>query len=111
MRYMSANSVMKKEKKKEMKEFKDLEFAKTDMGNVVAGLMFENNYGISVVMGPYTKGGLEGKFEIAVLKMPPGKEFSVITYDTPIADDVVGHLTQEQVSEYIAKIEQLPILE
>jgi hypothetical protein len=43
--------------------------------------------------------------------MPPGKEFSVIAYDTPIADDVIGHLTQEQVSEYIAKIEQLPILE
>ena len=108
---MSANNVMKKENKKEMKEFKDLEFTKTDMGNVQASLMVENNYGISVIMGPYTKGGLEGKFEIAILKMPPGKDFSVIAYDTPLADDVIGYLTKEQVSEYIAKIEELPILE
>jgi hypothetical protein len=94
-----------------MKEFKDLEFTKTDYGGIQAFLMFDNNYGISVIMGPYTKGGMSGKYEIAILKTPPGEKFSVITYDTPLANDVVGHLTKEEVSEYIANIQELPKIE
>ena len=94
-----------------MKEFKDLDFAKTNIGNIAASLMFENNYGISVLMGPYTLGGLLGKYEISILKMPPGKEFSVVTYDTPLANDVIGHLSKDEVDEYIAKIQELPTIE
>ena len=94
-----------------MKEFKDLEFAKTNIGNIAAAMMFDNNYGISVIMGPYTLGGLLGKYEIAILKMPPGKEFSVVTYDTPLANDIIGHLSKDQVDEYIAKIQELPKIE
>lgn len=108
---MSANNVMKNVKKKEMKEFKDLEFTRTDYGGIEAFLVFDNNYGISVIMGPYSKGGMAGKYEIAILKMPPGETFSVIAYDTPLANDVVGHLTKEEVADYIAKIQELPKIE
>ena len=43
--------------------------------------------------------------------MPPGETFSVIAYDTPLANDVVGHLTKEEVADYIAKIQELPKIE
>lgn len=94
-----------------MKEFKDLDFAKSDEGSVKASLMFDNNYGISVSMGPFTKGGLLGKFEIAVLKIPPGKTFSVITYDTPLTNDVIGHVPKEEIDDYMIKIQELPKIE
>ena len=42
-----------------MKEFKDLEFEQDDMGEH-AGEIFPNNYGISVIRGPYSYGGKEG---------------------------------------------------
>jgi hypothetical protein len=90
-----------------MKEFKDLEFQKNGMESVSATLMFDNDYGISVRMGPFTKGGLLGKFEIAIVKIPPGQTFTVICYDTPIAQDVIGHLTIEEVTDYMAKIQEL----
>jgi len=59
---------------------------------------FPNGYGISVIRGFGTYGAEEGLFEIAVLH---GND---ICYDTPIADDVVGHLTPDQVLEYARKI-------
>lgn len=91
-----------------MKEFKDLEFEKTDGGGVGAALMFDNNYGISCVSGPYTKGGMVGKYEIAVIKFPPGKKFSVLCYDTPVTSDVEGYLTSADVTDYMRQIQELP---
>jgi hypothetical protein len=63
---------------------------------------FSNGYGASIVKGPYTYGGRDGLFELAVLGS--GGE---ISYDTPITDDVVGYLTEDGVSTLLAEIELL----
>ena len=65
---------------------------------------FANGYGASVVCGPYTYGGPERLFELAVL----GQD-GHLTYETPITSDVIGWLTEEQVQETLAKIDALPV--
>jgi hypothetical protein len=85
-----------------MKEFKDLEFNPHPMGVGVQALIeFENSYGASIVRTPYTYGGGEGLYELAVFK--DGQ----LTYDTPITDDVIGHLTEDGVSVLLAEIQLL----
>lgn len=61
---------------------------------------FANGYGASVVSDGY--GSSQGLYELAVLDSD-GR----LTYDTPIADDVIGFLTEEDVEETLAKIEAL----
>lgn len=71
-------------------------------------LRFGNGYGASIVRGPYTYGGRDGLFEVAVLLFDgEGEEWS-LCYSTPITDDVLGWLTWEQVTETCEQIEALP---
>lgn len=92
-----------------MKTFKDLKFEPHPSGSGKAATMFfPNGYGISVVRfmtiagiyGSYTDN--ENEWEVAVLKRNYG-----ICYDTPITDDVIGHLSDEEVTEVMQKIQQL----
>ena len=57
-------------------------------------LEFENGYGVSVI----DMGSLK---ELAVLHN--GR----LCYDTPIADDVIGYLTDDEVSEIIEEVKLL----
>ena len=66
---------------------------------------FENGYGASVIQGPYTYGGDEGLFEMAVVYFE-GDEYALV-YDTPVTDDVLGYLTPSEVEHYLAKVERL----
>ena len=86
-----------------MKQFKDLEFVKhpNHIEGVQARITFENGYGASVVKSPYTYGGDKGLYELAVFK--DGE----ITYATPVTNDVIGYLRPEDVTEVMAKIQQL----
>lgn len=63
---------------------------------------FDNGYMASVISHPYSFGGEEGLWELAVLD-----EDGKITYDTPITNDVVGWLTVEEVNEILDKIKEL----
>lgn len=63
---------------------------------------FDNGFGASVIRGPHSYGGSEGLFELGVL----GKD-GHLNYDTPVTDDVVGHLTVDSVNELLDKIAQL----
>lgn len=59
---------------------------------------FENGYGASVIRGPYSCGGQQGLYELAILKrnrLYP--KYWDITFDTPIIDDVVKVL--EEISK------------
>ena len=78
------------------KKFKDLEFIELDryMNGVAARIMFENGYGVSVVCHSFSYGGNAGLYELAVL-------------DTDVTDDVIGHLTPEQVTETMAFVQSL----
>jgi hypothetical protein len=63
---------------------------------------FANGYGVSVIIGPYTYGGEDGLYELAVMK---GGD---LCYDTPITDDVLGHLTPADVTRLLGDVEALP---
>ena len=62
---------------------------------------FENNYGASVIKLSYSYGNEDDLFELAVL------DDRSITYDTCIANDVLGWLTNEEVIEYFKQIQLL----
>jgi len=87
-----------------MKTFKDLEFIELDqyMNGVAARIMFENGFGASVVCHSFSYGGDAGLYELAVLDND-----GEITYETDVTDDVIGHLTPEQVTETMAFIQVL----
>lgn len=70
---------------------------------------FANGYGASVVKHTGSYGYSEGNWELAVVYFPNDnpEEFS-LTYDTYITSDVVGHLTWQEVYDYLIKIHDLP---
>lgn len=87
--------------------FEDLEFNGNPNGMGVQGkAFFPNGYGASVVRGPYTYGGDEGLYELAVLR-GNSKRHS-LCYETPITDDVLGHLTEGDVTLVLCAIAGLP---
>lgn len=89
-----------------MKTFKDLNFKQHPnlghLGGVQAIITFDNGYGASVVRSEYTYGGRDGLYELAVF----GKD-GHITYDTPITNDVLGYLKEEEVTKIMQQIQML----
>ena len=83
--------------------FKDLEFRELDSfyEGIQSIVNFENGYGASIVKHGFSYGGKDGLYELAVLKGDG------LTYDTPITDDVLGYLTEKDVTEVLIKIQQL----
>jgi hypothetical protein len=66
---------------------------------------YQNGYGISIICNEFSYGGRDGLFEIAVLI---GDEDNYeICYTTPIASDVIGYLTSEEVNSIIEDIKKL----
>lgn len=61
-----------------------------------------NGYGASIVKHSFSYGGKSGLWELAVLLG------DAICYDTPITDDVLGYLSEEDVNETLIKIAALP---
>ena len=87
-----------------MKTFKDIVFKPNPMGDdfgIVSRTKFDNGYEVSVVKSPYTYGGDKGLYELAIFKDDQ------ICYDTPITDDVIGYLREQDVTEVMEKIQQL----
>ena len=88
-----------------MATFTDLKFEeRKGLPGIRAFHLFENGYGASVVKGYGTYGGDEGLYELAVVG-PNGS----LAYDTPVTDDVLGYLSETDVTEALAKIEALPV--
>jgi len=87
-----------------MKTFNDLDFNPhpNGMGGVQARIPFPNGYGASVVCNPFSYGGREGLYEIAVLNSE-----GCITYGTPITDDVIGYLNENEVTDILKQIQSL----
>lgn len=67
---------------------------------------FENNYGASVIKGIMSYGHEDDLWELAVLEYDKHGVY-IITYDTPISNDVVGYLTEKDVLELLVKIREL----
>ena len=88
-----------------MKTFKDIEFKTNPMGadfGIVSRTQFDNGYEVSVVKSEYTYGGKDGLYELAVLDSDGN-----LTYATSVTDDVIGYLRPEDVTDVMAKIQQL----
>lgn len=62
----------------------------------------DNGYGASIIQTTGSYGSKQGLWELAVLDST-----GEITYNTPITDDVLGYLTEEEVNETLKKIKKL----
>jgi hypothetical protein len=89
-----------------MKTFNDLQFKEHPKGAVYGGIIsriiFDNGYGASIVQGPYSYGGKDGLYELAVI----GKD-DEINYDTPVTSDIEGYLTPDDVTKLMEQIQSL----
>lgn len=87
--------------------FQDLEFKDLpSLNGIQVMVKFKNNYGASVVKHDSSYGGKNGLYELAVTQYDENGDWD-ICYDTPITDDVLGYLTEDDVTAYLTKIEQL----
>ena len=62
---------------------------------------FPNGYGASIVQGKFTYTDNSDEYELAVMKE------GSICYDTPLTDDVLGHLDYDDVMETLIEISEL----
>ena len=87
-----------------MKTFKDLNFKKHPIGYKDAKQAtekFENNYGVSVLIGNCFYSNGKNTYELAILYN------GNLYYNTEITDGVLGHLSKEEVSEIMIKVQSL----
>jgi len=84
-----------------MKGFKDLTLGDHPMGGVMAIEQFDNGYGVSVVSTSFSQGGSDGLYELAVLYN------NEITYYTEITSDVLGYLSEDEVTDIMEDIQLL----
>lgn len=86
-----------------MTTFEDLNFRPhpVHLSGVQAVEYFDNGYGVSVICTPFSYGSREGLFELAVMRCGD------LCYDTPITDDVLGHLTPDDVTALIERVKNL----
>ncbi len=66
---------------------------------------FENNYGASVIKNDMSYGHISDLWELAVAIFVDGDWD--LCYGTPITDDVLGTLTNDEVLDILAKIKSL----
>ena len=89
-----------------MKTFQDLEFEQINDAPFMVGkrsrMHFDNGFGVSVVSHTYSYGGKNGLFEIAFLDKDGN-----LTYDTPVTNDVIGYLTEEDVTDVMKQVQEL----
>ena len=87
-------------------KFKEYQVDPATIGfrNIGWKYVFKNGYGASVIDDGYRT---ENKpYEVAVLEKIDKNKYG-LCYDTPITDDVLGCLTDEEVCETLEKIKEL----
>ena len=69
---------------------------------------FDNGFGASVIKSQFSYGGDENMWELAVIAFNSDDptEFE-LTYETPITNDVIGNLSDEEVEEKLTEIKSL----
>ena len=88
--------------------FDDLKFGprKVRLEGIQAVVMFDNGYGASVIQGYGSYGHEYGLYELGIIKADKDTGWD-LCYDTGIADDVIGHLTPDEVTTYLQRIKEL----
>ena len=94
-----------------MKTFKDLEFKRHDLSRLEgectkhARMFFPNGYGVLVLFGKKFYSNGFDTYELAVIrKCDDGYSMA---YDTPITNDVLAHLTGDEVTEIMIEVQRL----
>lgn len=67
---------------------------------------FDNNYGASVIKHFGSYGFENDLFELAVLKFDDNNDWD-LCYETPITDNVIGNLTNDEVLDCLERIRKL----
>ena len=104
MNYYLTMAIANKIYYENMKTFKDIVFKTNPMGEefgITSRTKFKNGYEASVVKSEYSYGGRNGLYELAIFKDDE------ICYTTPITNDVMGYLTEDNVTEIFIKIQEL----
>lgn len=83
-----------------MKTFKDLQFQTNTLG-IQSRIEFTNGYGASIIKTPFSYGGKQGLYELAILRDGD------LCYTTPITNDVLGWLNEDDVNKALADIQNL----
>ena len=86
--------------------FKELESNELNGGVQYIFKSDSNDYGASIVQHNFSYGGDNGLWELAVIKYVDGDQWR-ICYETDITNDVLGHLSEEEVNQTIEKINEL----
>lgn len=69
---------------------------------------FDNNWGISAVRGPYTKGFKDGLWELAIIQFHKGNTMEFfISFDNPILQDVMGYADRIDINSICQRVSQL----
>ena len=93
-----------------MKTFKDLKFELINDAPFMVGkkarMHFDNGYGVSVVSHTYSYGGRDGLYELAVLDSDDN-----LIYSTGVTSDVLGYLSEEDVTHYMIEVQNLKTFE
>lgn len=80
-------------------------FIPTEVNEMNGGIQktyeFSNGYGASVIRHQGSYGFKKNLWELAVLSN------GELCYSTPITDDVIGHLTEDEVETILKQIEEL----
>lgn len=77
-------------------------------GGVQKLFRFPNGYGASVVQSPYSYGGDSGLWELAVIRyVEEDTDAFLLAYDTPITNDVIGYLDEQEVDALLEQIAAL----
>jgi len=89
-----------------MKTFQDLEFEQINDAPFMVGkrsrMHFDNGFGVSVVSHSHSYGGSSGLYEVAVLDSDGN-----LTYETPVTNNVIGYLTEEDVTNVMKQVQEL----
>lgn len=77
-------------------------FSRDRYGNAKQAVMeFENDYGVSVLMGECFYSNGVDTYELGVLYE------GGLTYNTDITDDVIGYITEEEVTEIMKRVQDI----
>lgn len=68
--------------------------------NARAYVSFDNGFYVSILNGLYSTGDVD-EYELAIM------DKDGICYDTPLSDDIIGHLTKEDVEKWLKDVSEL----
>ena len=76
------------------------------LGGIHYVFRFKNNFGASVIKHNGSYGHNIDLWELAVIRFYKNDEWH-ITYDTDITDNVIGDLSDEDVRDFLTRIQEL----